>query len=213
MERARSLSRQGERVRAGPEGSGAPSDAELEDLIRAQLRLLGVEPSRAGLRHTPQRVARALRWLTSGYGMSVEEVVGDAIFEEPYESMVLVKDIEVYSLCERHLLPFFGKVHVAYIPDGRIVGLSKLPRVVEVYARRLQGQERLTAEIAGAIEELLRPRGVGVVVEAYHLSMMMRGAEKQNSKAISSAVRGIFRDDARTRQEFLRLAFAPRFLD
>jgi GTP cyclohydrolase I len=151
-------------------------------------------------------VATSLAWLTRGYGQAAHEVVGDAVFEEAHESMVMVRDIEVYSLCEHHLLPFFGRAHVAYIPDGKIVGLSKLPRLVDVFARRLQVQERLTEQIADAIESVLAPRGVGVVVEAVHLCMMMRGVEKQNSKTITSALRGTFRDDARTRDEFLRLA-------
>jgi GTP cyclohydrolase IA len=136
-------------------------------------------------------VEKSLKWLTRGYGLSVEDVIGDAIFEEDHHNMVLVKDIEMYSLCEHHLLPFFGKVHVAYIPDGKIVGLSKLPRVVEVFARRLQVQERLTEQIAQAIQEVLQPQGVGVVIEAMHLCMMMRGVEKQNSKTITSAMKGV----------------------
>jgi GTP cyclohydrolase I len=180
-------------------------NAEYEALVRRQLELLGEDPSRQGLLKTPQRVANAMAWLTRGYSMDVAHVVGDALFEETHENMVLVRDIELYSLCEHHLLPFFGKAHVAYIPAGRIVGLSKLPRLVDMFARRLQVQERLTEEIAQAVEDVLRPRGVGVVIEAAHLCMMMRGVEKQNSKTITSAVRGIFRADARTRDEFLRL--------
>ena len=179
---------------------------EFESLVRRMLALLREDPQREGLLKTPQRVANALTWLTRGYEMDVAEMVGDAVFEEEHESMIMVRDIELYSMCEHHMLPFFGKAHVAYIPDGRIVGLSKLPRIVEVFARRLQVQERLTEQIAGAIEEVLRPRGVGVVIEAYHLCMMMRGVEKQNSKTITSAVRGAFRTDAKTRDEFLRLA-------
>jgi len=185
---------------------GASPDDELAELIRSQLRLLGEDPERGGLVRTPERVADALRFLTQGYERTVEEAIGDAIFDEPHDSMVLVKDIELYSLCEHHVLPFFGKVHVAYIPDGRIVGLSKLPRVVDVFARRLQVQERLTEQIAQALEDVLHPQGVGVVIEAVHLCMMMRGVEKQNSKTITSAVRGLFRRDPRTREEFLRLA-------
>jgi GTP cyclohydrolase I len=188
---------------------GPAHDAEFEALIYRQLELLGEDPDREGLLRTPQRVANSLTWLTRGYSMNVEDVVGDAVFEEKHESMVMVRDIEVYSMCEHHMLPFFGKAHIAYIPDDRIVGLSKLPRIVDVFARRLQVQERLTEEIAGAIERVLAPRGVGVVIEAYHLCMMMRGVEKQNSKTITSAVRGIFRDDGRTRDEFLRLAYGP----
>jgi GTP cyclohydrolase IA len=181
-------------------------DAELAQLVRRQLELLGEDPERDGLLKTPERVAKALAWLTRGYALDVAEVVGDAVFEETHESMVMVRDIEMYSMCEHHMLPFFGKVHIAYIPSGRIVGLSKLPRVVEVFARRLQVQERLTEQIARAIEEVLQPLGVGVVIEAVHLCMMMRGVEKQNSKTITSAMRGKFRDCSMTRDEFLRLA-------
>lgn len=179
---------------------------EFEALLRRQLELLGEDPEREGLLKTPQRVANALTWLTRGYGQSPRQVIGDALFEEAHESMVMVRDIELYSLCEHHMLPFFGKAHIAYIPNGRIVGLSKLPRLVDVFARRLQVQERLTEQIASAIEEVLHPRGVGVVIEAAHLCMMMRGVEKQNSKTITSALRGTFRSDGKTRDEFLRLA-------
>jgi len=185
------------------------STASLEryaDLVAEQLALVGDDPDREGLQKTPERVARAMAFLTAGYAQSPADVVGDAIFEEPHRSMVLVRDIELYSLCEHHLLPFFGKCHVAYIPNGRIVGLSKLPRIVDVFARRLQVQERLTEQIADAIDEVLQPDGVGVVIEAEHLCMMMRGVEKQNSRTLTSALRGSFRDDARTRDEFLRLA-------
>lgn len=181
---------------------------EFEDVVRRMLEFLGEDPDREGLLRTPQRVANALTWLTRGYETDVKEVVGSAVFEESHENMVMVRDIELYSLCEHHLLPFFGKAHVAYIPDGKIVGLSKIPRIVEVFARRLQVQERLTEQIARAVEEVLEPRGVGVVIEAYHLCMMMRGVEKQNSKTITSALRGQFRDDAKTREEFLYLAHA-----
>ena len=178
----------------------------MERLVREQLELLGEDAGREGLVRTPARVAAALEFLTRGYDQTVEEVIGTAIFEERHDSMVMVKDIEVYSLCEHHMLPFFGKAHIAYVPDGRIVGISKFPRIVDVFARRLQLQERLTEEIAQAIEDVLKPQGVGVVVEAMHLCMMMRGVEKQNSKTITSAVRGLFRRDHRTREEFLRLA-------
>ncbi|MBD0321166.1 MAG: GTP cyclohydrolase I FolE, partial [Gemmatimonadetes bacterium] len=161
--------------------------------------------SRQGLLKTPERVEKSMRWLTRGHDLCVQDVIGDAVFDEDHHNMVLVKDIEMYSMCEHHMLPFFGKVHIAYIPDGKIVGLSKLPRVVEVFARRLQVQERLTEQIASAIQEVLRPQGVGVVVEAAHLCMMMRGVEKQNSKTVTSAMKGVFREDLRTRDEFLRL--------
>ena len=185
---------------------GPEHNAEFESLVGRMLELLGEDPAREGLRRTPARVANALAWLTRGYSLEVGQVVGDAVFAEAHESMVMVRDIELYSLCEHHLLPFFGKAHIAYIPDGHIVGLSKLPRIVEVFARRLQVQERLTEQIAQAIQDVLAPRGVGVVIEAYHLCMMMRGVERQNSKTITSALRGSFRSDARTRDEFLQLA-------
>ena len=182
------------------------SDAEhFQGLVRGMLAALGEDPARDGLLRTPERVERSLRWLTRGYGQDVEGVLGGAIFDEKHHNMVVVKDIEMYSMCEHHLLPFFGRVHVAYIPDGKIVGLSKLPRVVEVFARRLQVQERLTDQIADAIQAVLRPLGVGVVIEAAHLCMMMRGVEKQNSRTLTSAMRGVFLDDPRTREEFLGL--------
>ena len=183
--------------------------AELETLVRGQLELLGEDVHRDGLVRTPHRVANSMLWLTRGYEMNVADVVGNAVFEVEHQSMVMVRDIELYSLCEHHLLPFFGKAHIAYIPNGRVVGLSKLPRILEVFARRLQIQERLTEQIADAIAEVLEPIGVGVVIEAYHLCMMMRGVEKQNSKTITSALLGTFRDDAKTRDEFLRLAYTP----
>jgi GTP cyclohydrolase I len=185
---------------------------EFERLVRRQLELLGEDPEREGLLKTPTRVANALTWLTRGYDLDVAQVVGDAVFEEEHHNMVLVKDIEMYSLCEHHMLPFFGRVHVAYIPNGKIVGLSKLPRIVEVFARRLQVQERLTEQIASAIQEVLQPQGVGVVIEAVHLCMMMRGVEKQSSKTITSAVKGVFREDLKTREEFLRLSMVNGIL-
>jgi len=183
------------------------ADAEL---VRRQLRALGEDPERDGLLRTPERVEKAMRWLTRGYALSVEEAVGGAVFDEDHHNMVIVKDIEMYSMCEHHMLPFFGKVHIAYIPNGRIVGLSKLPRVVEVFARRLQVQERMTEQIARALMEVLRPEGVGVVIEAAHLCMMMRGVEKQNSRTITSAMKGVFLDDIRTREEFLRLVHSTQ---
>jgi GTP cyclohydrolase I len=183
-------------------------EAEFEETVRRQLELVGEDPEREGLLRTPKRVARSLAWLTRGYRQDAWSAVGEGVFEEAHDHMVMVRDIELYSLCEHHLLPFFGKAHIAYIPSGKILGLSKLPRLVEVFARRLQVQERLTGEIAKAVCEVINPRGVGVVIEAVHLCMMMRGVEKQNSKTITSALLGSFRDDAKTRDEFLRLAHA-----
>ncbi|MEJ2503081.1 MAG: GTP cyclohydrolase I FolE [Gemmatimonadota bacterium] len=179
--------------------------AETRDLVHELLKRLGEDPEREGLKRTPDRVADSLKWLTRGYRQSVEEVIGSAIFNEDHHNMVVVKDIEMYSMCEHHMLPFFGKVHVAYIPNGRILGLSKVPRIVEVFSRRLQVQERLTEQVAEAIQNVLRPEGVGVVCEAYHLCMMMRGVEKQNSKTITSAMKGVFLEELKTREEFLRL--------
>jgi GTP cyclohydrolase IA len=192
-------------VRRTPRTHTGSESPELASLVRRQIELLGEDPDRGGLARTPERVAKSLAWLTRGYAMDVQEVVGTGVFEETHENMVLVRDIELYSLCEHHMLPFFGKAHVAYVPDRRIMGLSKIPRIVEVFARRLQVQERLTDQIADAVMEVLEPRGVGVVIEAQHLCMMMRGIEKQNSSTVTSALRGEFRDTAMTREEFLRL--------
>jgi GTP cyclohydrolase I len=186
------------------------ADPALAALVRDQLHLLGEDPDREGLIRTPERVARSLRWLTRGYEMTAEDAVGSAVFEEEHQQMVLVRNIGFYSLCEHHMLPFFGLAHVAYIPDGRIVGLSKLPRIVEVFARRLQVQERLTEQVATALEDVLQPAGVGVVIEAEHMCMAMRGVQKQGSRTITSALRGAFRDDSRTRDEFLQLAHQRR---
>jgi GTP cyclohydrolase I len=188
----------------------------MEDLIRRLLVELGEDPSREGLVRTPLRVEKALKFLTSGYSADVDEVLNDALFSVDYSEMVIVKDIDFYSLCEHHLLPFFGKCHVAYVPRRRVIGLSKIPRLVEVFARRLQIQERMTNQIAETITEKIDPRGVAVVCEATHLCMAMRGVEKQNSFAVTSAMLGLFRESARTRMEFLELlrlrgqaAFAP----
>ena len=189
-----------------PTLSATQRAAELELLARRQLELLGENPDRDGLLRTPERVARSMAWLTRGYRMDVRAEIGEALFDEQHESMIMVRDIELYSMCEHHLLPFFGVAHIAYIPNGRIVGLSKLPRIVEVFARRLQVQERLTEQIAQAVDDAVQPLGVGVVIEASHLCMMMRGVEKQNSRTITSALRGVFRDCSMTRDEFLRLA-------
>jgi len=185
----------------GPDLGGVP----FPDLVKEMVRRLGEDPAREGLARTPERVEASMQFLTQGYAMSPREIIGDALFEEHHQNMLIVKDIEMYSLCEHHLLPFFGKVHIAYIPNGRIVGLSKLARLVDVFSRRLQVQERLTEEIAGSLWDVIQPQGVGVVVEAYHLCMMMRGVQKQNSYTITSAMRGSFLKDARTRDEFLRL--------
>ncbi len=184
----------------------AGTDAEFRALVRRMLELVGEDPDRPGLLDTPRRVAESMRWLTRGYDIEAEGAIAKGIFEEKHDSMVIVKGIELYSLCEHHLLPFHGQVHVAYIPDGRIVRLSKLARVVEVFARRLQVQERLTNEVADAIDRVLKPKGVGVVVQARHLCMMMRGVEKQNSVTVTSAMRGSFVDCPMTREEFLNLA-------
>jgi GTP cyclohydrolase I len=181
------------------------SVSTLEDTIRDLLEQIGEDPSREGLLKTPQRVAKMYEFLTRGYREDVRQVLNGAVFEEKYSEMVIVKDIDFYSLCEHHLVPFYGKCHVAYIPNGRIIGLSKLPRLVEVFARRLQVQERLTQQIADTLYESLNPDGVGVVMEARHLCMMMRGVEKQNSVATTSAMLGVFRDDVKTRNEFLTL--------
>ena len=180
----------------------------FRELVREQLRRLGLDPDTGGLRGTPRRVEESLFWLTRGYRTTVEEAIGGGVFVEEHDNMIMVRDIELYSMCEHHMLPFFGKAHVAYLSNGRLLGLSKVARVVEVFARRLQVQERLTDQIADAIQDALEPDGCGVVVEATHLCMMMRGVEKQNSKTITSAVRGRFRSDQRTRDEFLRLALS-----
>ena len=187
-------------------GAGDASGADpLAGLVEQLIRQLGEDPAREGLVQTPDRVARSLRFLLSGYDLDVADVINGAVFAESYEEMVLVRDIEVYSLCEHHLLPFYGKAHVAYLPRGRIVGLSKLPRIVEMFARRLQVQERLTTQIAGALDAALEPYGTAVVIEAAHLCMMMRGVEKQNSRTVTSALTGAFQRDPKCRGEFLDL--------
>ncbi|HKZ52703.1 MAG TPA: GTP cyclohydrolase I FolE [Candidatus Acidoferrales bacterium] len=184
-----------------------PEEAQesIADLVRRLLVCLGEDPSREGLRLTPARVERAFRFLTSGYEKDPEEIINAAYYDVPYDEMVIVKDIELFSLCEHHLLPFFGKCHIAYIPEKRVVGLSKLPRLVNIYARRLQIQERLTNQIAQTLWEKLEPKGVGVIIEARHLCMAMRGVEKQHSATVTSAMLGCFRDSLQTRQEFLAL--------
>ena len=178
---------------------------KIENAIKDILELIGENPKREGLLKTPRRVAKAWEFFTSGYGQDVKKVLNGAVFKEKYDEMVIVKDIDFFSMCEHHLLPFYGKVHIAYIPTGKIVGLSKIPRLVEVFSRRLQVQERMTQQIADTLFQTLEPDGVAVVIEARHLCMMMRGVEKQNSVATTSAMLGSFRDDERTRNEFLKL--------
>lgn len=180
-------------------------DIELESHMRKILQLVGEDPDREGLRDTPQRVSKAMHFLTSGYGLTVEEVVRDALFEEHCEEMVIVKDVEFYSLCEHHILPFFGRAHVGYLPRDRVIGLSKIARVVDVFARRLQVQERLTTQIASGLLEVLDAHGVAVVLEASHFCMVMRGVQKQNSKTVTSSMLGAFREDSRSRSEFMEL--------
>ena len=186
-------------------GLSEAADDPIVEAVRILIAGLGEDPAREGLVRTPHRVEKALRFLTSGYRQDVDDVVNDALFTVDYSEMVIVKDIDFYSLCEHHLLPFFGRCHVAYVPDGKVIGLSKLPRLVEVFSRRLQVQERLTSQIAETIAAKAKPLGVAVVVEATHLCMAMRGVEKQNSVALTSAMHGVFRTDARTRMEFLNL--------
>jgi GTP cyclohydrolase I len=184
-------------------------NTRMQDLVAALLQELGEDPEREGLRDTPKRVEKSLRFLTSGYGADIDGIINNALFSVDYSEMVIVKDIDFYSLCEHHLLPFFGKCHVAYIPTKKVIGLSKIPRLVEVFARRLQVQERLTHQIAEVIDKKISPLGVAVVMEGTHLCMAMRGVEKQNSLAITSAMLGAFRDNARTRSEFLELIRRP----
>ncbi len=178
---------------------------EMEELIKELLKQIGEDPAREGLLRTPHRVAKSMDFLTSGYKQDIDTILNGAIFQEQYSEMVIVKDIDFFSMCEHHMLPFFGRAYVAYIPDGKIVGLSKIPRIVDMFARRLQVQERLTRQIADTLYKHLQPVGVGVVIEARHMCMMMRGVEKQNSLATTSAMLGVFRDDVKTRQEFLEL--------
>jgi GTP cyclohydrolase I len=177
----------------------------IRESFREILGALGEDPDREGLLKTPERVEKSLRFLTQGYTQDVEALLRSALFSVDYDEMVVVKDVDCFSMCEHHALPFFGKAHVAYIPDGKVIGLSKIPRLVDAFARRLQVQERMTVQIAQAIEQAIRPRGVGVVIEAMHFCMIMRGVEKQNSVAVTSCMRGAFRDQAQTREEFLAL--------
>ena len=182
-----------------------PREGDIAELVHTMLERLGENPEREGLVRTPLRAEKALRYLTSGYSMDVDKIVNDALFEVPYDEMVIVKDIEFFSMCEHHMLPFYGKAHVAYIPSGKVIGLSKIPRIVDVFARRLQVQERMTQEIADTLNRVLQPEGVGVVLEARHLCMMMRGVEKQHSGTVTSAMTGAFRTRKETRDEFLSL--------
>ncbi|MBI3817217.1 MAG: GTP cyclohydrolase I FolE [Planctomycetes bacterium] len=191
-------------------GAAKASPDSIAPHIRRLLLALGEDPDRPGLQSTPARVERAFRFFTSGYGRAVSDVVGSGVFEQETDEMVIVKDIELYSLCEHHLVPFFGRAHVAYLPNQKILGLSKIARIVDLFARRLQVQERLTTQVARAIDEALEPRGVGVVIEAAHLCMMMRGVEKQNSVTVTSCMLGRFRTDEKTRMEFLTLAVRDR---
>jgi GTP cyclohydrolase IA len=181
------------------------SGGRMQNLFRAFLVELGENPDREGLKDTPRRMESAFSFLTSGYQADTDEILNKAVFHEEYDEMVVVKDVDIYSLCEHHLLPFFGKCHVAYIPDGKIIGLSKIPKIIEAFSRRLQVQERLTTQISSAIADKVQPKGVAVVIEAFHLCMAMRGVEKQNAYAITSSMVGLFRHDERTRQEFLHL--------
>jgi GTP cyclohydrolase I len=180
-------------------------DLEFESHVRKMLQLVGENPDREGLTNTPQRVSKAMHFLTSGYSLTVEEVVRDALFEERCEEMIIVKDVEFYSMCEHHILPFFGRAHVGYLPRDHVIGLSKIARVVDVFARRLQVQERLTTQIASGLLEVLNAHGVAVVLEASHFCMVMRGVQKQNSKTVTSSMLGAFRDDSRSRSEFMEL--------
>jgi GTP cyclohydrolase I len=181
------------------------SQANLQELVREMLIRLGEDPDRDGLVRTPLRMEKALQFFTSGHSQDPAEILKSACFEMSYDEMVVVKDIEIFSLCEHHVVPFFGKAHIAYVPNGKVIGLSKLPRLVDAFARRLQIQERLTGQIADAIQDSIDPLGIGVIIEARHLCMMMRGVEKQHSSAVTSAMRGIFRDQQKTREEFLSL--------
>ena len=188
-----------------PRVKSKPAPDLLSSAVTQMLRGLGEDPEREGLQKTPQRVAKSMRFLTAGYTQDAKQLLTQALFTVSYDEMVIIKDIEVFSLCEHHLLPFFGKAHVAYIPKGKVVGLSKIPRLVDMFARRLQVQERLTVQIAKTIDKFLHPRGVGVVIEAQHLCMIMRGVEKQNSVAVTSSMLGSFKADQNTRNEFLNL--------
>ena len=194
-----------DRILKVTEEEAAGAADPLEEAVRTLIRGVGEDPAREGLLRTPHRVAQSMRFLTSGYRQDVDRVLNNALYSVAYDEMVIVKDIEIFSLCEHHLLPFFGRCHVAYLPTQKVIGLSKIPRLVDVFARRLQVQERLTTQIAETIMDKIKPLGVGVVIEAQHLCMIMRGVEKQNSVAVTSAMLGVFRDEIETREEFLSL--------
>jgi GTP cyclohydrolase I len=195
---------------AVPDAALTLQGASMQEIYGELLRRIGEDPTRDGLASTPKRMEKSMAFLTQGYQQSVEKVLHGALFDVDYDEMVMVKDIEFYSLCEHHLLPFFGKAHIAYVPQGKVVGLSKLPRIVDVFARRLQVQERLTQQIAEAVEDAIHPQGVGVVMEAQHLCMMMRGVEKQSSATVTSSMRGVFKTQLQTRNEFLSLVRPER---
>jgi len=192
-------------LNTSPNGHPAVSEAEMLQAVRTLLIALGEDPDREGLRDTPKRVVKALEFLTQGYHQSLDELLNSAVFSEDIDEMVLVRDIDLFSSCEHHILPILGRAHVAYIPNGKVIGLSKIARICEMYARRLQVQERLTAQIADALQDLLEPQGVAIVVEATHMCMVMRGVQKPGSWTVTSAMRGVFAEDARTRQEFMGL--------
>jgi len=195
---------------SAPDVAPTLQDASVQAIYAELLKRIGEDPTRDGLQQTPKRMEKSMAFLTQGYQQTVASVLHGALFDVDYDEMVIVRDIEFYSLCEHHLLPFFGKAHIAYVPQGKVVGLSKLPRIVDVFARRLQVQERLTQQIAEAIEEAIAPQGVGVVIEAQHLCMMMRGVEKQSSLTVTSSLRGVFKTQLQTRSEFLELVQARR---
>ena len=195
---------------SAPDVAVTLQDASVQAIYAELLKRIGEDPTRDGLQQTPKRMEKSMAFLTQGYQQTVESVLHGALFDVDYDEMVIVRDIEFYSLCEHHLLPFFGKAHIAYVPQGKVVGLSKLPRIVDVFARRLQVQERLTQQIAEAVEDAIQPQGVGVLIEAQHLCMMMRGVEKQSSLTVTSSLRGVFKTQLQTRSEFLSLVRAER---
>ena len=204
------LSSNGHHAMEAPKQDVSLSGASMQELYSEILTRVGEDPTRDGLLRTPERMEKSMAFLTGGYTKSLEDVLHDALFDVDYDEMVVVKDIEFYSLCEHHLLPFFGKAHIAYVPNGKVIGLSKIPRIVDVFARRLQVQERLTRQVADAVEAAIKPQGVGVVIEAHHLCMMMRGVQKQHSRTVTSAMLGVFKTQLQTRNEFLSLTGKDR---